>query len=259
MSATALTSTTLSANTSGNPQSNTVNVTSATGIAAGSVLCVGSELMLVTGVAGTGLTVQRGYDGTQSQPHLSGAIVYAGTASSFKVSQQFNMGSQRVAAAQVTGQFAMPDLALPTGSRVIDPNTGFEYVVVDCQSALTIGEWVGIDGNGLGTTLSTATKGRVGIIVETIGSSDTLALAIVVGTFASALFSSSVTTAVAQLLADAQYPTLGTSAGGNVIFNATCTVAPSTATSPGGLTSAGVGTAYIYNPWCMGATVDLVP
>lgn len=255
MSATAPITTTLTAAIT--DRQTTVPVAVATSIVAGSVIAIGAELALVQGVAGLNLSVERGQQGTQAVAHASGTTVYAGAASVFKSVAMYNLGQSRVA--MDASQGVLPDLLLPTGSRVIDPNTGYEYIVVDCQSAFVLGEWVGIDGTGLATSIAATTKGRVGIIVETIGSSDTLALAMVVGTFASALFSSSVTTATAQLLAGVQYPDAGTSTGGNVIFNASCTVAPSTATSPGGLTSAGVGTAYVYNPWCYGATVDIVP
>lgn len=52
-------------------------VTSATGITAPSYIQVDSEIMKVTAVAGTTLTVTRGQDGTAAATHLNGAITQA--------------------------------------------------------------------------------------------------------------------------------------------------------------------------------------
>lgn len=56
-------------------------VASATNITVGSEVFVDAEAMLVTGVNGTTLTVQRGYDATKTAPHANSAIVYVGQAS----------------------------------------------------------------------------------------------------------------------------------------------------------------------------------
>jgi len=69
------------------------------------------------------------------------------------------------------------------------------------------------------------------------------------GTFASALFDSDVTTAI-QLGAAAGFAAPFDSTNHTLIERATCTVAPSTATSP--TVGDGLGTAYIDNPWVSG-------
>src|SRR5215469_3297449 len=75
---TSLTQTTLSAAVA-TTSINQFRVASITGITATStVIFVDSEAMFVNAVAGATLTVTRGYNGTRSTPHLSGAMVLAG-------------------------------------------------------------------------------------------------------------------------------------------------------------------------------------
>lgn len=56
----------------------TCEVTSATGIAEGDVLFLGREAVVVMGVSGTTLVVERGVLDTEREPHASGELVYSG-------------------------------------------------------------------------------------------------------------------------------------------------------------------------------------
>ncbi len=263
MSYPALTSTTLSAALAGPTATaaaaTRLSVASTTGMSAytnttpATTLVIGNEAMTVTNVVNsTTVDVERGQAGSSAQPHASGTTVYFGnsTASIGNLStlapNVFNLN----AAASTLG---IPQFTTQAGIKRTDPNTGYEYVLVDCQAALSDGYWCGIDGNGLATALSSTTTGRVGIIVEAIAASDTLSWALVAGTYASALFSTAVTTACV-LKAGTNVPDISNSAGGNIIFNARC-IALSTSSG----TTTNTGTAYINNPWCYGITVDIVP
>lgn len=77
------TSTTLSANVT-TAGATTIQVTSATGFTAGSTHAfVGKEVMDVTAVSGTNITVVRGASGTVAQPHNAGETVYVGPSTAF--------------------------------------------------------------------------------------------------------------------------------------------------------------------------------
>jgi hypothetical protein len=212
-----------------------------------SVLVVGAEKMLVQNVPVSGVVeVMRGFDGTKAAEHASGTTVTIAA----KTDIGFAENAYAVPLVGLTGDpGAKPGFALPVGQYRMDPETGYVYQLVDCQAAFQVGEWVVVDGNGLASQLAATSKGRVRIIVETIGSSDTLTWALARGTYASALFTSGVTTAV-QLGADTGCAAPFSSANDVLIERATCTVAPSTATSPS--VGGAVGTAYIDDPWVSG-------
>ena len=266
----ALSNTTISAAIT--KEQKTIPLTSVTGVAVENILVLGGEAMCVTEIVGTtAVNVLRGCEGTHSRAHSSGAVAWFGPPNYF--TNRIPTGT-----AVSADEVVLPKIVLAGGSarcfrilnsawvelstrrlagyKATDDATGYEYALVDCQSAFQIGEWVAIDGEGLASQLGTGTKGRVGIIIETVSASDTLAWAITVGTYASALLTSSVTTACV-LIAGTGAANIGTSTGGNVIFNATCTVAPSTATSP--TVGEGVGTVVLVNPYCYGITTDIVP
>jgi len=255
MSVAALTTTTLSAAL--NASSRVFNLASTTGInGAGSltteqsVIVVGSEAMLVqrVPVAGT-VEVIRGFGGTKARSHASGATVYAAARSLFAFAQPGDP-SYPGGMVGLTGDAGdLPDYRLPVGLQVVDPNTGYEYMLVDCQSSFVVGEWVVIDGAGAASQLAIGSKGRVGIVVETVGASDRLSWVLRRGTYASALFDSDVTTGM-ELGAAAGFAGPFDSTNHVKIERATCTTAPSTATSP--TVGDGVGTAYIDNPWVSG-------
>jgi hypothetical protein len=180
----------------------TVALASATGVAVGGFLVIGSEIVLIQeSQSALVWLVERGQSGTKAKPHASGATVYVGSASTFAT--KGHMPALPVVPNDVTN--VLPDFALPLGSRVVDPDTGYEYLVVDCQSALIPGHWVSIDQNGLATILTGdqdgLTTGRVGIITQTIGASDTLALALVVGRYSGALCTSAFTSTLTPNLA----------------------------------------------------------
>lgn len=216
-----------------------------TGFVAGSYLVIGKEVLLLTKVDTTNHVheVKRGMRGTAAVKHLSSAIVTLGAGSAFGLSTK----PSGIEVAGYTGDYGTP--ALPIGSRWTDPDSGYEYLLVDTSAAFVVGEWVVITPAGAATPLAIDSKGRVGIVVEAPGSSDRLCWVIVVGSFASGLFTSNVTTGM-QLGAGVGCATDYTCTNAVRIYGASCTTAPSTATSP--TFGDGVGTAYLNNPWVNG-------
>lgn len=204
-----------------------------------SALVIGGEIMLVQNVPVSGtVEVIRGQFGTKARAHAASVTVSAGAATRFS----FNDYDQRIGLAGTPG--SLPDYVLPVGGTRVDPDTGNEYALVDCQAAMAIGSWAVIDGAGLASALASTSKGRVGVVVETVGGSDTLSWVLVAGTFASTQFTSDVTTAC-ELIAGAAIADILTSTGGNVIERATCISAPTSTTTD-------YGTVYMDHPWVSG-------
>jgi hypothetical protein len=206
-----------------------------------SVLIVGNEAMAVLSVPASGFVeVARGFAGTQAHAWASGATVYIGTRANF----DFTRGpwhQNRVALAGNAG--VLPDYVLPLNGTQVDPATGYEYVLVDYSAAMAIGAWVVISGAGAATPLASTSKGRVGVVIETIGASDLTGWVLVAGQFTSAQFTSAVTTAC-DLIAGAAIADILTTDGGNIIERASCISAPSSATD--------YGTVYMDHPWVNG-------
>jgi hypothetical protein len=202
-----------------------------------SVLVIDGEAMLVQNVPVSGIVeVIRGQLGTKARAHAASVVVSFGAASRFSQ----NSVDGRLGLVGVPG--SLPDYQLPVGGRSIDPNTGYEYVLCDATEAIDVGKWVNISSTGAAALIGTASKGRAGVAVETAGTSDVLFWVMVVGTYASALFDTDVTTACV-LMAGTGVADISTTSGGNIIHGASCTVTP---------TCAGVGTAYLNNPWTYG-------
>jgi len=245
-----------------------IKLASVTNRAQHDLLVVDQEVMLVNEVDTTNATVhvQRGYYATEAVAHASGQRVWCDRQNRFKLRPPRGkvvaaevgflpwivvQGGDPVAYRYVNDAWVEIPTERVVNIRCEDPDTGYEYLLVDCQSAFAVGEWVVVDADGLATQLATTSKGRVAIIVETIGASDTLSWVIVAGSYASALTTSGVTTA-ADLIAAAGHATPLTSDGGNIIWGAVCTAAPSTATSPA--IGGAVATVYLMNPWVSGET-----
>lgn len=211
-----------------------------------SMLVIGGEPMLVLNVPVAGVVdVARGVDG-RARKHGTTATVWFGAKTLFDVKR--NGEDQLVGLAGDPGAAGLPFYRLPLGVKVMDPNTGYEYRMVDYQAVFAIGDWVAITAAGLASALSTTTKGRIGIITE-VTSSDNWGWVLVSGS-ATASHTSDVTTGCV-LKAGTATVDLSSSAGGNIVFNATITVLGSSAND--------LGTAYIDNPWCYGLTTDIVP
>jgi hypothetical protein len=104
-----------------------------------------------------------------------------------------------------------------------------------------------IDQAGNATPCNATAKGRVGILVETVGSSGNLAFLLTRGLTASALLTSNVTTACYLIAGSTDIASILTSTDGSIIYGATCTVAPSSATD--------LGTVYIDDAWVYGVAV----
>jgi len=211
-----------------------------------SVLVVGGEAMLVQSVPASGLVeVIRGVGG-RVRKHAASTKVWIAAKTQIDFTRFGEDGLMGLTGDP--GASGLPFYRLPLGSRVVDPNTGYEYLLCDYQQVNAIGDWVAIDADGLATSLSTTTKGRVGIITE-VTVSDNWGWVGVVGSF-TAKHTSNVTTGCV-LKAGSATVDISDSAGGNVVFNATITVLGSSAND--------LGTAYINNPWVYGLTTDIVP
>ncbi len=206
-----------------------------------SVLIVGSEMMLVEGVPSSGVVeVSRGFGGTKGRAHAAAVTVTFGARSIFT----FNEESYPRRIGLVGDAGTLPDYVLPVGGSKVDPDTGNEYSLVDCQAAMAIGSWVVLSGAGLASALASTSKGRVGVVVETVGGSDTLSWVLTAGTFASTQFTSDVTTGC-ELIAGAGIADILTTTGGNLIQRATCIVVPTSVTTD-------YGTVYMDHPWVSG-------
>lgn len=124
----------------------------------------------------------------------------------------------------------------PFGQVFRDPDVPMNaYMLVNCQEAFVIGEVVVINAAGEASQITNNSFGTVGVIVATVSGSDTAAYAQVEGENASTILTSGVTTAgllFAPATSDGGYLDILTSAEGNVVIGARCTVAPSTATTP---------------------------
>lgn len=145
-----LRSTTLSAAV--NATQTTITVASATGITTGMSVWVkgGMELMEVTAISSTTLTVRRGQNGTQSHAHASAAVVYIDLDEYFN-SQPFARGG----ACTSTAEVVLPQVNTRLGN------------IYDCKNSL----WVEVakpptiatlsSGNGATVTLTAADCGGV--------------------------------------------------------------------------------------------------
>jgi hypothetical protein len=265
MSSVAPTATTLSAAMT--RLQKTVSLTAGTNVAVGSNIVIGGEICTVQVLVksdGTIVEVERGQNGTAAKPHASGTSVYVSSTASPPTYTFGTKNGRPVLKNDITG--ILPDMYLPLGSRVVDPDTGFEYLTVDCQEAMTVGEWVVIDENGLATPLNAASKGRVGIITQAIGASDNYALALVVGKYAGAQVSSLSSLAPPNWIA--AYGTVsgvafvvpggtsaiatvsGTAPGVNLIFGAIY-VAETTSGVSSGTSLPGI-TVFLENPYVQG-------
>jgi hypothetical protein len=113
------------------------------------------------------------------------------------------------------------------------------YMLVDCQSALSAGEPVVIDGSGLASHLVSTSIGQVGVVVAAVAGSDTAAWVQITGLVTGAFGSCEITTALAggvligHITTDstASYFDADTS-GGNIVFGARAISSGSTATTP---------------------------
>lgn len=212
-----------------------------------SLIVVGGEAMLVLNVPVSGMVeVTRGVNGTRARKHPASCVTWFGAKGVFDFSRFGEDGL--VGLAGDPGSAGLPFYRLPRGIRVVDPNTGYEYLLCDYQQVNAIGDWVAIDADGLATTLSTTTKGRVGLITE-VTVSDNWGWVLVVGS-GTAKHTSDVTTGCV-LKAGTGTVDLSSSTGGNVVFNASVTVIGSSAND--------LGTAYLNNAWVYGLTTDIVP
>lgn len=224
-----------------------ITLASVSGINVNDKLVVGAEILIVRKVSSTAsqVTVRRGAEGTAARKHPVGAPVYIFAANT-QPAPRYDKERQRVVVGGYDGYLPAP--ALPIGLLEYD-DFGNEYMLVDCSKGFVVGEWVVIDHQGLASQLAANSKGRVGIVVEPVDQSDTLAYVLRRGSFASALFDSDVTTAM-ELGAAAGYAAPFDSSNHVKIERATCIVAPSTATTP--TIGDGIGTAYIDRPWVSG-------
>lgn len=131
--------------------------------------------------------------------------------------------------------------AIKFGSRGVDVD-GNEYVYVDFQQALAIGEWVSFDHNYAATRITSTSRGYVGIVVGTVSASDRFGWVQVRGVNTFAWASSGATTADPIVIAattDLGSVGTGTSADTSVaVFNAKVCTAPDTCASTALSTSA---------------------
>ncbi len=112
-----------------------------------------------------------------------------------------------------------------------------KYMLVDCQSALSAGEPVVIDGSGAASHLVSTSIGQVGVIVAAAAGSDTAAWAQITGDYTDAFGSCEISTALGVLIAHITTDSTASyfdidSSGGNIVQGARAMSSGSTATSP---------------------------
>jgi hypothetical protein len=225
-----------------------IKTAASTGFEAGKRLVIGKEVCLLTKVDTTNHTheVKRGMAGTAAKAHASGAIVTLGTAATFGP-----VTKDGVAVAGYDGTVGSgAPMNLPIGSRFVDPDSGYEYLLCDSPNAtLAVGDWVAISAAGAASALAVASRGRVGVVVEAPGASDRLFWVAVVGSF-SAQMHASVTSAT-HLVTGVLMAAPGTTCelGGYVIAGASVTAAPTTGILTTGLYYA---TVVLSNPYVQG-------
>lgn len=138
----AITATTLSA--AAGAKDTIVAVTSATGITAPNFtagtgityLLVDAELMLVTGVSGTVVNVQRGYNGSLAVAHVSGAQAQIGVPSDFPPQQEFLSSS--TTGVQTELQLNWPATFLSGSADALVGTSGFFVVKTAGVDAITL-------------------------------------------------------------------------------------------------------------------------
>ena len=221
----------------------TTNITVGDAETPASVLVVGGEQMLVQRIPSSGIVeVARGWNGTEARAHLASALVTIGNGSL--------LGRTVDGFTELVGDptAGYPNFRLPVGSLHTDRSNGFVYRMVSVATAVVAGEVVVIDSAGAALRLAATSKGLVGICVEAAAAS-TYTWVLVAGTYASTFMTSSLTTALqvgAGAGALAQYD----SSFAVLVHRATCSVAPSTATTPS--LGEGLGTAWIDHPFVDG-------
>jgi hypothetical protein len=141
-------------------EQNTFALTTTTGVAVGSILVTGVELMHVRDIPVAGrVVVRRGVEGTPVGPHNSGETVFFGLPSDFA---QIKDNALKLFGAR----FKLPDICIP-GARGTDVR-GYEYILVDSTATIVPGATVLIskDGNFTCSILTSSGAGNVGILME---------------------------------------------------------------------------------------------
>lgn len=134
-----LTSTTLSATVDSDDTS--IQVTSATDFAVGSIVFVDKEAMTISSVVGTVVGVRRGVPTTRSTAHSSGATAFVGTPDLYGTNDPAGMCT-------TAAEFVLPFVALDTGtvwnctnSEWIAETSGFGgSIALPTSSSFTIGD-----------------------------------------------------------------------------------------------------------------------
>lgn len=88
---------------------NRVSVASVSTMAAGQLIVIDREAMLIQSISGTTLTVTRGYNRTFAQPHVSGAVVFSGPPSYFA-------GSEVAGACTASSEVVLPRVVIASGN-----------------------------------------------------------------------------------------------------------------------------------------------
>lgn len=148
----------------------------------------------------------------------------------------------------VTSYSSLTPAKIPLGTRARDA-AGNEYVYVDFQQAMEIGE-IGI----VSTTFTFAeagasSTGSVGVVVSTVASSDYAGWVQIYGLNSYVLATSATAVGMAMVCAttDGLSMPMNTTSGAYVIDGFLITTAPSTATSPSSIT--GVAGAWLNYPF----------
>jgi len=165
-SPTGLTRTTLSAAL--NDSDAEIYVASTTGLANGRLIYIRGEVIKVSDTASTlanPIGVVRGYDGTRTKSHPSGAKLYHGAPDVFK-----SLYSNAKGLFGDSGTF--PQYLIP-GAKATDDD-GNEYVMVEASAQIYTGVTcaISLDGNFTAAVHTDSLRGSIGVAVEQIDSTE---------------------------------------------------------------------------------------
>lgn len=122
---TSLNSTTIS--TAVTAATNTVVLASGTNVAAGDILFVDREAMLINSISSATAQVRRGWAGTAARAHAAGATVYTGVPSRF-------YNTEVVGTCTATAELYTPRVVLPTGNVYQCQNSIWQKIGADVGS-----------------------------------------------------------------------------------------------------------------------------
>lgn len=141
-------------------------VTSNTNFNLTEFIVIGNEMMLVVAKTGTtGVSVERGQNGTFGSAHQANTTVYGSAAAQLVIAVKDGLGGTRIMLSD-TQPVGLPNYYLPLGSRARDEQ-GNEYILCDFLTTVYKTQPVAINSNFQADVLGTSGRGNIGVVAET--------------------------------------------------------------------------------------------